>query len=223
VIVVVASVDTPFTESVPCEVSDEVAVTTPPVNVPAVIVWKKELRAVRMLEKKLLLVALVVEAFVAKRLVDVELEAVRLTMVPDAAVRSVIDVVEEMSLAIVPDAEVRSLIVPLVIVVVASVDTPFTESVPCEVSDEVAVTTPPVNVPAVSVWKKAVIPLRMLAKKLDDVALVVLLLIEKKLVVVALVVLLFVAKRLVAVAFVVVLFCAVRPVKLPFVALKLTV
>ena len=73
-------------------------------------------------------------------------------------------------LVIVDDAEVSSDVEAviadrLVIDVVASVEVPMTVRVPCEVSDEVAVISPPVIDE-----KIAVIPERRLAKKFVEVA-----------------------------------------------------
>jgi hypothetical protein len=93
--------------------------------------------AVKTFAKSVVEVAFVVEAFVAKRLVVV------LLVITD------VDAVSD------------------VIVVVASVEVPTTVRVPCEVSDEVAVISPPVSVLIVPV-----IALRVLVKKSVEVALV---------------------------------------------------
>jgi hypothetical protein len=79
-------------------------------------------------------------AFVAVKLLNVPVDTESVPMVEEAAVRSVI-------------------------VVVAKVEMPLTESVPCDVSDEVAVIVPPVIEE-----KMAVIPLIMVVKKFVEVA-----------------------------------------------------
>ena len=93
--------------------------------------------------------SLVVEAFVAKRLVVVELVTVKLVIVE----------VEELNRRIVPEALVRSSIVALEIVVVARVVVPVTTKVLVEVA---SVTVNP-SMKATVAWKKS-------AKRLDEEA-----------------------------------------------------
>ena len=99
-IVVVAKLDVPVTTN--CPVVVELVTVKSSMN--PTIAWKK-------LAKRLDDVALVVEALVEKRFVEVEF---------------VVDAFVEVNCVIVPEAEVRSLIVPLVIVVVARVEVPIT-------------------------------------------------------------------------------------------------
>ena len=87
----------------------------------AVRLVKKPVTAVKRFAKKLVDVALVVDAFVAKRLVEVLLVVDELV-----AKKLVVVLFVEFRFEIVPEADVRSVIVALVIVVVASVEVPRT-------------------------------------------------------------------------------------------------
>jgi hypothetical protein len=101
---------------------------------------------VALVKTKLVPEIFVVLAFVAKSLVVVLLVVLALV-----AKRFVVVAVVLTRLVIVAEADVKSLIVPLVMVVVASVEVPTTVSVPCEVRDDVAVIEPPVSVLIVAV------------------------------------------------------------------------
>jgi hypothetical protein len=123
-------------------------------------------RTSRARAKRFVEVLLVVEALRAMSvLLTVVLSVVRVVIVP----------VDTESVPMVEEAAVRS-----VIVVVAKVEMPLTESVPCDVSDEVAVIVPPVIEVLVSVAIKPVRALSVVAKKEEEVAYVVELLVASK-------------------------------------------